>query len=496
MKSGVAVHRADQTVHRRREDLSSRIIRRQGGPSVPFPSHEHVRAPGSSERLRLSRRPAQASLRQRRVDRGFSDGRSIRPDSGTFDGPFQEIAGLIKPAPGAFPSAPDKVAGFLLNHQVSRQRHCHEPPPQSRPGGLLDEKRVPANGKDYPAGTIYIPMTLSVLPILQKSTKDLGLGFEAADLKPAGEAFQAQAGPGRSLGFLRRFDGFRMGPLDFRPVRIPLRIGLRSGSRRGQSERQIRRPRFRRRRDSRVRSPGRPGRGRRIRTSALRRIFPRNFKFMVGRVSADKTIPQLQTFLDERRIDPHHRRIDGLGYHLGLPLANHLIEKTADGREDDSNDAKILCPGVDPPSQDRYVESLGAMGCPSTDIFFDNSPVFDLTPEAGMKGRQGRSLVREQESAAKRLGLGRHSTSVAESRSSRPRRERQDVSLRAGNHLPRPAARNFQIALQRDFLRSGGKRQLELIIFGGWFDRTILRYFRMISPCPRSCVPAPRARPE
>jgi hypothetical protein len=77
-------HRAsrDGIVHGRRQELSGWIVRGQGGTSVPSARARHVRAAGSSRRHSVSRRSADASVRQRRVDAGLPDGRPVRPHPG------------------------------------------------------------------------------------------------------------------------------------------------------------------------------------------------------------------------------------------------------------------------------------------------------------------------------------------------------------------------------------------------------------------------------
>ena len=74
IKTGVAVHRATGAVHGRRQELSGRLLRRQIRPGVPAACPRHVRTAGPSRRHPVSRRRADATLRQRRLDAGVSDG--------------------------------------------------------------------------------------------------------------------------------------------------------------------------------------------------------------------------------------------------------------------------------------------------------------------------------------------------------------------------------------------------------------------------------------
>ena len=73
-------HRAprDGAVHGRGQELSGRIVRREVGAGVPAARARHVRAAGSSRRHPVPGRPADASVRQRRLDARLPDGREVR----------------------------------------------------------------------------------------------------------------------------------------------------------------------------------------------------------------------------------------------------------------------------------------------------------------------------------------------------------------------------------------------------------------------------------
>jgi hypothetical protein len=68
----------DGAVHRRRQELSGRLVGGEDGAAVPPARARHVRAAGSPERLRVSRRTAEAALRQRGLHARVPDGRAVR----------------------------------------------------------------------------------------------------------------------------------------------------------------------------------------------------------------------------------------------------------------------------------------------------------------------------------------------------------------------------------------------------------------------------------
>ncbi|HEV2666347.1 MAG TPA: M14 metallopeptidase family protein, partial [Blastocatellia bacterium] len=112
-----------------------------------------------------------------------------------FDGPFEKVAGLIKPSPGKVTTAPN-AAGYLTSHQVNdsfiamnRLLKDNEEVywlKQSFRAGSAGS----ADGKTYPAGTIFIPAKPSTQAKLQKIAAELGLNFEAVSTKPSGEALK------------------------------------------------------------------------------------------------------------------------------------------------------------------------------------------------------------------------------------------------------------------------------------------------------------------
>ena len=68
----------DRGLPGQRQALSRGLVRRDDQPGVPSARHGHVRAAGSPQRHRLSRRAADPALRQRRLDAGVPDGRAVR----------------------------------------------------------------------------------------------------------------------------------------------------------------------------------------------------------------------------------------------------------------------------------------------------------------------------------------------------------------------------------------------------------------------------------
>lgn len=113
--------------------------------------------------------------------------------------------------------------------------------------------------------------------------------------------------------------------------------------------------------------------------------IPEEYRGMLGRLSVEKSIPQLKTFLENGGQVITVGAATSLAYHLDLPVSNALVE-VIDGKERNLPGDKYYIPGsvlemnVDTSSAANYGMSEKAF------VMFNNSPVFKLAPEAGLKG--------------------------------------------------------------------------------------------------------------
>ena len=76
-----------------------------------------------------------------------------------------------------------------------------------------------------------------------------------------------------------------------------------------------------------------------------------------------------------------------LGHHLGLPVSDHLVEVAQDGSERPLPGTKFYIPGVDAAAWRSTTPTRSAFGFEKkVDVFFDNSPVMELAPNASLQG--------------------------------------------------------------------------------------------------------------
>ncbi|TDQ13542.1 zinc carboxypeptidase [Algoriphagus boseongensis] len=113
--------------------------------------------------------------------------------------------------------------------------------------------------------------------------------------------------------------------------------------------------------------------------------IPAEYHAMIGRMSMDKSIPQLKDFLEKGGEIVTVGAATSLAYHLNLPVSNALVE-IIDGKERSLPGDKYYIPGsilemhVDNSASTNFGMKETAM------VLFNNSPVFKLAPEAGLQG--------------------------------------------------------------------------------------------------------------
>ena len=105
-----------------------------------------------------------------------------------------------------------------------------------------------------------------------------------------------------------------------------------------------------------------------------------------GNVTVAKTVPRLREFLEAGGTILTIGSSTALGYNAGVPIANALMERAQDGAERPLQREKYYIPGsvlqVRVDNTNPLAYGIGE----KVDVFFDNSPVFRLKPDAAMKG--------------------------------------------------------------------------------------------------------------
>jgi len=127
---------------------------------------------------------------------------------------------------------------------------------------------------------------------------------------------------------------------------------------------------------------GRSGRGSPSNSDPDPETIPEEFRGQLGRISAEKSIPELKKFIEQGGKIVTIGSSTNLAYHLNLPLRNAMVEMGLNGLERSLPAEKYYIPGsVLSATTDNTIPAAWGMPVIS-DIYFDNSPVFKISTEA------------------------------------------------------------------------------------------------------------------
>ncbi|UHG93494.1 M14 family metallopeptidase [Spirosoma oryzicola] len=303
-----------------------------------------------------------------------------------FDGPFKKLPyGELQTPKGRMDASAG--AGYVLNAQANNSFIAVNDLLKSG----VDVYRLPSGstGKSsVEPGTFFIPASAKAKAALEKATREFGVDATGIAKRPSGALVKVSPmrialwdtyGGSMPSGWVRwlmeqyhfPMNIIRAQDIDAGDLRkkydvivfvtraIPP-VSNSGGGTRGEGEYQMREPK----------------------TEEL----PAEYRPWVGRITADKSIPQLKKFLEAGGSVVTIGSSTNLAYHLGLPVKNALVEMTNAGQERPLPAEKYYIPGsilrvtLDSTQQATW-------GMPSqTDVYFDASPVFKLAPDAIAKG--------------------------------------------------------------------------------------------------------------
>lgn len=308
-----------------------------------------------------------------------------------FDGPFKRLDPLtdrIKPDPATVATT---GAGWVVSAKVNDAFHAVARLWTAGADVYRTNQPVTVGGVSYPAGSYYIPANAKSTPVVQKTAADVGVTFApSADLSATGNKLAAPR-----VGLWDRYGGsmpsghirWLLEQMDM-PYKLVYAPELDAGNLRSKFDVLI----FPENAIPGVSAGGRGGRGggggggRGGRGGGA--AVPAQYQNMVGNVTAERTIPQLKEFVRQggRLIAIGPSSINA-AEQFDFPVTDHLVERTPTGTEATHlpND-KFYVPGS--LLEVAYdTTTLPARGEDARGVvFFDNSPVLRLGPDAAAKG--------------------------------------------------------------------------------------------------------------
>ncbi|MBC6110171.1 M14 metallopeptidase family protein [Pedobacter fastidiosus] len=109
--------------------------------------------------------------------------------------------------------------------------------------------------------------------------------------------------------------------------------------------------------------------------------IPEEYRKQLGRITADKSIPELKKFLEEGGKIVTMGTSTNLAFQLGLPVKNAIVE-LVDGKDKKLPDEKYYIPGSVLQTEIDVNKPANWGLDKLTDVYFDESPVFKLDKES------------------------------------------------------------------------------------------------------------------
>jgi hypothetical protein len=301
-----------------------------------------------------------------------------------FEGPFQKLPYTPLPPPAATISGPTGPAGYLISHRVNNSFKLMNRLLKANAEVYWMKEALKANGRDLGTGTIWVPASAAVLPILRKGAAELGVDVYAVAKSPVGEAYKLK--PIR-IGLYDQYGGLMPAGWIrwiFEQYEFPFEMvypkTLDAGDLKSKFDVIV----FT---DGAYRSPSSTsGRGRGgLFANRIPDDVPEQYQPWLGVITAEKTIPQIKKFVDSGGSVVTIGSSTTMGEILGVPVSNHLTEKAPDGKDRPLPAEKFYIPGTLLKANIDNTQPLG-FGMPSqVDVLYDNSPLYNLAPDAAQK---------------------------------------------------------------------------------------------------------------
>jgi hypothetical protein len=307
-----------------------------------------------------------------------------------FDGPFEKVPDLITPPAGKVAQAPSG-GGYLLSHEVNDGFVAVNRLLKANEEVHWIKSPFNANGKQYGAGTMFIPAKTSTLAVLQKVAADKGVSFDAIAAPPAVPAGSIPAGGMMKLkpvriGLWDQYGGSMPSGWTrwiFEQYEFPFEVvfpkTLDQGNLNAKYDVLVFVDGAIPERD--VQAGGGGGFGGQPAADSI----PAEFRDWLGRVTVAKTVPELKRFVENGGTVLTIGSSTSFGHHLGLPIRDALVE-TINGVSRSLPREKYYVPGSILEARIDNTHPLAYGMEPRAMVFCDESPAFRLQPEAAMQG--------------------------------------------------------------------------------------------------------------
>jgi len=306
-----------------------------------------------------------------------------------FDGPFERIADLARPPAGIVrtPSMAGPVEGYAFSH---RQNDAFTVVNRLLKAGAEVHWLKDATADGGP-GTMFVAAAPATAAILEKAGAELGVSFTAVARRPAVESLKLrpvriglwdQYGGSMPSGWVRwLFEQYEF------PFEVVYPQGLDAGNLGARFDVLVFVEGAIPERDGAGRPgfEGMPDLAMFFRQPAAESI-PQEFRGWLGVVTVAKTVPELRKFVEAGgTLVTIGSSAANIARHFGLPVGDALVERTGTDDRRLPRD-KFYVPGSLLRVAVDNTHPLAWGMPPQVDVMFDESPAFELRPDAAMKG--------------------------------------------------------------------------------------------------------------
>jgi hypothetical protein len=296
-------------------------------------------------------------------------------------GTFTKVQGLLDP-PAAPVTGPANPAGWLLSHKQNDSFVVINRLLKANAAVYWLKNAATADGQDLGTGTIWVPASPAAKSVILPSAKSLGVGAHGVAAVPAGEALKLK--PIR-IGLYDQYGGLMPSGWTrwiFEQYEFPFQVvypqTLDAGDLRSKFDVLV----FT---DGAARLANTGGRGRGGAGASEPANLPAEYKGMLGRITADKTMPKIKQFVESGGTVVTIGSSTSMAEILGIPVKNALTEAGPEGRERNLPQEKFYIPGsILKTSIDNTNPLAYGMGT-TAEVFFDSSPTFKLGTDAAAK---------------------------------------------------------------------------------------------------------------
>ena len=297
-------------------------------------------------------------------------------------GQFTKVQGLLDPAPAAV-TGPANPAGWLVSHKQNDAFVVTNRLLKAGAEVYWLKRAATVDGQDLGTGSIWVPASPAAKTVLTAAAKSLGVAAHGVATAPAGEAMKLK--PIR-IGLYDQYGGLMpsgwtrwlLEQYEF-PFEVVFPQTLDAGDLKSKFDVLV----FT---DGAARlSANATGRGRGGFAAPEPANLPDEYKGMLGRITADKTMPRVKQFVEAGGTVLTIGSSTSMAEILGLPVKNALTEMGPDGKERSLPQNKFYIPGSILKATINNTNPLAYGMGKTAEVLFDNSPTFKLAPDAQAK---------------------------------------------------------------------------------------------------------------